>query len=54
MCDESEHNTALAERLARVERAAAVNDFDGPSWLWMAVLGILVPLVLLLIGWNYA
>jgi hypothetical protein len=26
-------------------------DFDRPSWFWMIVLGVVIPAVLLCIGW---
>jgi hypothetical protein len=41
----------LEARLAAFERAAPAGDFDGPSWFWMILLGIALPLVLLGVGW---
>ena len=42
---------ALAARLAAVEAHAADADFDASSWAWMALLGVLLPVVLLILGW---
>ncbi len=41
----------LEARLAALETAAAGSDFDGSSWLWMVLIGIVIPALLLLIGW---
>jgi len=50
-----------AERLpAELERridvlegdAAARRDFDRRSWLWLIVLGVVLPVVLLILGWS--
>ncbi len=44
----------LEERIARLEgdlRGAAGPDFDAVSWGWMIALGVVLPAVLLLIGW---
>ena len=42
---------ALAARLAAVEAHAADADFDRTSWIWMVLLGVLLPIVLLALGW---
>jgi hypothetical protein len=47
----------LEERIARLEddlRDAAAPDFDAASWGWMIALGVILPAVLLLVGWWYA
>jgi hypothetical protein len=41
----------LEARIAALETAASRADFDRASWFWMILLGIIVPVVLLLIGW---
>ena len=46
----------LEERIARLEgdlRSAADPDFDAVSWGWIITLGVVLPAVLLLIGWWY-
>ena len=46
----------LEERIARLEgdlRSAAGSDFDAVSWGWIVTLGVVLPAVLLLIGWWY-
>jgi hypothetical protein len=32
--------------------AAARRDFDGRSWLWLVALGVVLPVVLLILGWS--
>jgi len=42
----------LEERIAALESQREVGeDFDARSWMWLMVLGVLVPVVLLLIAW---
>jgi hypothetical protein len=42
----------LEERLAALESQREVGeDFDARSWFWLAVLGVLAPVFLLLIAW---
>ena len=41
----------LEARIAALESAAPQTDFDPASWFWMVLLGIVVPVVLLAIGW---
>ena len=41
----------LEARIAALERADRREDFDRLSWIWMMLFGVLLPLVLLLIGW---
>lgn len=41
----------LDERLAVVEAHGARADFDRTSWVWMILLGLVLPCVLLAIGW---
>ena len=42
---------ALAARLAAVETHAVDADFDHTSWIWMVLLGVLLPVALLALGW---
>jgi hypothetical protein len=32
--------------------AAAQRDFDARSWLWLILLGVVLPVVLLILGWS--
>jgi hypothetical protein len=41
----------LEERIAAFERAAPAGDFDAASWFWMILLGVVLPLVMLIVGW---
>ena len=41
----------LEARLAALETGAAGSDFDGLSWFWMILIGIVIPILLLVIGW---
>ena len=42
----------LEQRITALESGAEQGrDFDRVSWLWLALLGVVVPLVLLAIGW---
>jgi hypothetical protein len=41
----------LEARIAALETAASCADFDRPSWFWMILFGIVVPAILLIIGW---
>lgn len=42
----------LESRLAALDSGAQQgDDFDARSWFWLAVLGVVVPAVLLVIGW---
>ena len=41
----------LEARLAALETGAAGSDFDGLSWFWMILIGIVIPILLLAIGW---
>lgn len=46
----------LEERIARLEgdlQSAADPDFDAIGWGWIIALGLVLPAVLLLIGWWY-
>ena len=43
----------LKERIAALEdRARQGSEFDAASWAWLILLGIVVPLVLLIWGWE--
>jgi hypothetical protein len=41
----------LEARIAAFENAAPTSDFDGASWFWMILLGVVIPLALLIVGW---
>jgi hypothetical protein len=41
----------LEARIAAFENAAPAREFDAASWVWMVVLGVLLPLALLIAGW---
>ena len=41
----------LEERIAAIEIAGRTPDFDTSSWLWMILLGVVIPLIMLAIGW---
>jgi hypothetical protein len=43
----------LEKRLELVERVAEPAAFDRRSWLWMVLLGVILPLVLILLGWRF-
>jgi hypothetical protein len=41
----------LEKRIAVVERSASSSDFDRAAWIWMALLGVAIPLLLIVLGW---
>ena len=42
----------LDERLAALESGRGLGeDFDERSWVWLVLLGVVVPALLLIIGW---
>ncbi len=41
----------LEARLAAVEAHGDGADFDRASWVWMLLLGVVLPAVLLALGW---
>lgn len=42
----------LEERLAALESGRETGeDFDSRSWFWMILLGIVIPALLLVVGW---
>jgi hypothetical protein len=43
----------LEKRLELVERVAETDAFDRRSWLWMVLSGVILPLVLILLGWRF-
>ena len=42
----------LKARIAAAEQDSAARDFDGASFRRMAVLGVLIPLALIVLGWR--
>lgn len=42
---------ALEALLSEVEASAPSADFDARSWLWMLLLGVLLPVGLIAYGW---
>jgi hypothetical protein len=48
----------LPEELARrigilTEESAQGRDFDRASWVWLLLLGLVGPVVLIILGWNW-
>jgi hypothetical protein len=41
----------LARRIEVLEQEPPGPDFDPASWMWLALLGLVLPLGLLVIGW---
>lgn len=41
----------LEQRLAAAAEAGATADFDAVSWLWIALLGLILPVGLVILGW---
>jgi hypothetical protein len=42
----------LEERLVALESSNGLErDFDRVSWIWLVALGVVLPLLLLLVGW---
>jgi len=41
----------LARRIEALERGPTSPDFDASSWMWLALLGLLLPLALIVLGW---
>ncbi|MEP6883259.1 MAG: hypothetical protein ABJC66_00785 [Gammaproteobacteria bacterium] len=41
----------LEARIAALENSAPAADFDAASWIWMVLLGVVLPLLLLAAGW---
>ncbi|UVJ45576.1 hypothetical protein NVV94_08470 [Pseudomonas sp. LS1212] len=43
----------LERRLRLLENPAEQGeDFDGMSWFWLLLLGVVLPIVALVAGWN--
>lgn len=42
----------LESRLSALEAGTAGTDFDAFSWFWMVLLGVLLPCILLFVGWR--
>ena len=42
----------LEARVAALESTGPGADFDGSSWFWMALIGVVIPILLLVIGWS--
>ena len=42
----------LELRLSALEAGTARTDFDAFCWFWMVLLGVLLPAVLLIVGWR--
>ena len=41
----------LARRIEVLEQEAVGPDFDPVSWMWLALLGLVLPVGLLVLGW---
>jgi len=42
----------LAQRIDALENQATTPDFDRRGWLWLILLGVVLPVVLLILGWS--
>jgi hypothetical protein len=42
----------LARRIDALEAQPAAQDFDPVSWLWLSLLGLVLPIALLILGWS--
>ena len=42
----------LEARIAALEAAEVPQDFDASSWFWIILFGIVIPLILLAVGWR--
>jgi hypothetical protein len=41
----------LVRRIEALESGGAEGDFDRRSWLWLILLGVVLPGALLIVGW---
>ena len=41
----------LEARIAAFENVPPRPDFDTASWIWMILLGVVLPLLMLTVGW---
>ena len=41
----------LVRRIEALEREPLAPDFDPMSWIWLTLLGLVLPLGLLVLGW---
>ena len=41
----------LARRIEVLEQEPVGPDFDTASWMWLALLGLVLPMGLLVLGW---
>jgi hypothetical protein len=42
----------LARRIETLEHEGDAQDFDRRGWLWLILLGLVLPAALLIIGWQ--
>ena len=42
----------LERRIEVLEQEPVGPDFDLASWMWLALFGLLLPIGLLVLGWN--
>jgi len=42
----------LARRIEALEAQPAAQDFDRSGWVWLALLGVVLPIALLILGWS--
>lgn len=42
----------LEARIAALEAAEVPKDFDASGWCWMILFGIVIPVILLVVGWR--
>ena len=49
----SDADAELQRRLAILSQPSAQGeDFDGRSWFWLILLGAVLPLALIILGWK--
>ncbi len=42
----------LERRIEALEREPTGPDFDASSWMWLVLLGLVLPIGLLVLGWS--
>jgi hypothetical protein len=42
----------LERRIEAREQQSTGPDFDAGSWMWLALLGLVLPIALLVLGWS--
>jgi hypothetical protein len=42
----------LERRIEALERESGAQDIDRRGWLWLVLLGIVIPALLIILGWQ--